>query len=208
MSTFASTAGTPPFSQSKPVSDLTMVEVAEQLEQVTSWIEVQRVQERDARKQYQEVADRVEHSIAQIRAYAKQLVEYQRRKMNSFDGLLGSRSAESQSQPLPKANTFKSGVPGGQPKNLGEAIVALWTSRSFSEPLTTEEIADGLPEVGYESNAAPTSLKSSVNQALAKLCRSGVVVRLRADGSRISPRDTKSRARKYIAASLAQDEAA
>lgn len=205
MSTIAMPADTQlPFSQAKPVSDLSLVEIAEQLEQVTSWIEAQRVQEREARRQYQEIANRVEHAISQIRAYANQLVEHQRRKMNSFDGLLGNRS-ESQSQPLPRAPRAAGST---QPRNLGEAIVSLWTSGCFHEPLTTEEIADGLPDVGYESNAAPTSLKSSVNQALAKLCRSGTVVRLRADGSKIPPRDTKSRARKYIAASLLSEEAA
>lgn len=194
-----------PFQQGKPVSELTLVELSEQLEQVTSWIEAQRVQEREARRQYQEIANRVESSIAEIRAYAKQLVEHHRRKMNSFDGLLGSRQ---QDATAPLQRTSHSGGAGGTPKNLGEAIVALWTSGIFSDPLTTEEIADGLPDVGYESNAAPTSLKSSVNQSLAKLCRSGQVIRLRADGSRIPPRDTKSRARKYIAAALLKDEAA
>ncbi len=191
-----------PFEISKPVGELTLVEIAEQLEQVTSWIEAQRVQEREARREYQEIAARVEAAIAQIRTYAKDLVEHQRRKMNSFDGLLGTRP-EAPSGVSPRANPAR---PGGSPKNLGEAIVSLWTSGMFSDPLTTEEIADGLPDVGYESNAAPTSLKSSVNQSLAKLCRSGQVIRLRADGSRIPARDTKSRARKYIAAAVAPSE--
>jgi hypothetical protein len=61
--------------------------------------------------------------------------------------------------------------------------------------------------VGYKTDAAPASLRSSVNQALAKLCRVGTIVRLRADGSVIPPKDKTSRARKYLAATrLPEDQ--
>ena len=90
--------------------------------------------------------------------------------------------------------------------NIGDAILAIWTLSGYQRPLTTEEIGDALPETGYKSNAAPTSLKSSINQSLAKLCRSGAIIRYRSDGVRISARDTRSRARKYLASAQASDE--
>lgn len=189
----------------KPVSAMSLVEIAEHLDQVTSMIEAERVEERKARQEYEAVRVRVEARIEQIKAQAKELLEFQRRKMSQFDGLLGERQPSGGSEvgrKRPQASVSN----GAPPKNLGDAILKLWTSGMHSEPLTTEEIAESLPKIGYETNAAPASIKSSINQFLAKLCKTGYVLRLRADGSRIPPRDTTSRARKYIAASVAGDE--
>jgi hypothetical protein len=194
-----------PFSTSKPVNEMNLVELAEQLERVTSWIEAQRVKEREARVIYQAVAQQVEGAVQQIRTYAQQLVDAQQRKISSFSGMLtkdqaaalqarGSRSAAGATR-------------NGKGKmNIADAILSIWSLDRFREPLTTEEIGEALPETGYKSTAAPTSLKSSINQALAKLCRGGQVIRFRSDGSRIPARDNKSRARKYIAATLAPEE--
>src|SRR5262245_39279043 len=70
-----------PFSTTKPVNEMNLVEIAEQLEKVTSWIEAQRVKEREARVIYQSVAQQVESAVGQIRTYAQQLVDAQQRKI-------------------------------------------------------------------------------------------------------------------------------
>lgn len=186
---------------------MSLVEVAEQLEKVTSWIEQQRVQEREARQNYEQIKSRVESSIAHIKNYTKQLLEAQRRKMNSFDTMLGQ--AVQQQSPASysgRRGSAPSASSGQTPRNMPDAIMAIWTTGKHSEPLTTEEIVEALSEVGYESNAKPSSLKSSVNQAIAKLAQTGYLIRMRSDGTRISIRDKNSRARKYIAASVAPDE--
>ncbi|MCC6677310.1 MAG: hypothetical protein IT436_09205 [Phycisphaerales bacterium] len=196
-----------PFNENKPIGDMSLVEIAEQLEKVTSWIEAQRVREREARNAYQSVATVVEVNIREIRKYGQALFDLQQKRMASFQGLLG----HSNGSPAPLGG----GKPGGRhdssamtpKKNIAEAILAIWDLEKFREPLTTEDITDALPDVGYKSTAAPTSLKSSINQALAKLCRQAKVVRYRSDGSRIPIRDTKSRARKYMAARHAPEEA-
>lgn len=177
-----------------------MVEIAEQLERVTSWIEAERVLEREARKEYDAIAKQVEGRIAQIKTFAQQLLDVQGRKVSSFNGLLGreelshvngnGKHSKAGMKPMPLANV----------KNIADAILAIWSLDKYNESLTTEEIADALPDTGYQTNAAPTSLRSSINQALAKLCRTAKVIRYRSDGTRISPKDTKSRARKYISA--------
>jgi hypothetical protein len=193
-----------PFSSSKPVHEMNLVEIAEQLERVTSWIEAQRVKEREARVIYQAVAQQVEGVVQQIRSYAQQLVDAQHRKVSSFSGML----TKDQAQTLQARSTrHAAAARNGKGKmNIADAILSIWSLDRYRESLTTEEIGDALPETGYKSSAAPTSLKSSINQALAKLCRSGQVIRFRSDGSRIPPKDNKSRARKYIAASLAGEE--
>lgn len=197
-----------PFLAGKPVNEMTLVDIAEQLEKVTSWIEAQRVKEREARAAYTAVAQQVESSVSQIRQYAQQLVDAQNRKVSSFSGMLRNDPGRSNNGTANRRQS--SGTGPGRPTagkmNIAEAILAIWSLDRYQEQLTTEEIGDALPETGYKSNAAPTSLKSSINQALAKLCRSGQVIRFRSDGSRISARDNKSRARKYIAAQLAGDE--
>lgn len=188
------------FSIDKPVAELSLVEVAEQLERVTGWIEAQRVREREARSVWQVVSQETEGNIQKIRDYAQELVKHQHRKMTSFDGLLGVRP---EIKPLQNGNGMKpNGRPTSKaaPRNIAQAILEIWSLERFTDPLTTEEIAEALPSTGYRTEAAPASLKSSVNQALAKLCRVGTVVRLRADGSPIPPRDKTSRARKYVAA--------
>lgn len=195
-----------PFSTSKPVSEMNLVELAEQLERVTSWIEAQRVKEREARVIYQSVAQQVEGAVQQIRHYAQQLVDAQQRKMSSFSGMLTKEQAQALQARAARNGSSGATRNGKSKMNIADAILAIWSLDRYHEALTTEEIGEALPETGYKSNAAPTSLKSSINQALAKLCRSGQVIRYRSDGSRIAPRDNKSRARKYIAASLAGDE--
>lgn len=191
----------------KPAAEMTLVEIAESLEKVTSWIEAQRVRERDARAAYQAISTEVEANVQRIRQYAQQLLEQQRRKVASFDGLLGVEvpAAAANGRAHASARTLSNGTPNGaslpEPRNIAEAILGIWNVGRHDQPLTTEEIAAALPEVGYRSDAATTSLRSSVNQALAKLCRVGRVVRFRNDGSRIPIRDTKSRARRYLAAS-------
>jgi hypothetical protein len=197
-----------PFVTGKQVDEMTIVEISEQLERVTSWIEAQRVREREARAAYQAVAAQVEANVTQIKAFAQSLVDSQRRRLSSFDGLLGKQKEEH----LVSSGSNSGGGGGGgsqprtrqpiaiEPKNIGEAIMSIWTSGHTNEALTTDEIAATLPRIGYKSSAAPSSLKSSVNQALAKLCRTAKVVRFRSDGTRIPIRDMKSRARKYVAA--------
>ncbi len=183
-----------------------MVEIAEQLERVTSWIESERVREREARKDYEAIAKDVDSRIEQIKAFAQQLLETQGKKVSSFNGLLGrhepvhvsngsARHGKSAARPVAPASV----------KNLADAILAIWSLDKYNEAMTTEEISDALPETGYQTNAAPTSLRSSINQALAKLCRTAKVIRYRSDGTRISPKDNKSRARKYISALKAPD---
>ncbi len=188
---------------SKPPSQMSLVEIAEALERVTSWIEAERVKEREARQVYEAVRQQVEARIDQIKTYTQELVRQQHMKMSGFAGLLGQKH---EPQAPKRSSTPPAVRPGERPKNLAEAIAAIWTLDKYAEPLTTEEIAEALPEVGYTTDAAPTSIKSSINQALAKLCRVGRVIRLRADGSRIPIKDTTSRARKYIAAFRLQDE--
>jgi hypothetical protein len=183
--------------ESRDPSELSLVEIAEQLEKVTGWIETQRVREREARAAYDRVRQETESNISRIRDYAKELVKHQQRKMSTFSGILGQPEAPksfagSRTSPSPRA--------GVTPKNLAEAILAIWSLDRYREALTTEDIAAALKDVGYQSDAAEASIRSSVNQALAKLCGTGRVVRLRADGSPIPPRDKSSRARKYIAA--------
>ncbi|MCC6428339.1 MAG: hypothetical protein IT435_16150 [Phycisphaerales bacterium] len=195
-----------PFTAERPVADLTLVEIAEQLEKVTGWIEAQRVRERDARRAYDQIAHQVEANVDQIRKYANDLLGAQRRRMNAFDGLLG-RQPEATTSRSGKAPIIPSGGGKSAKKNIVEAIYDVWAIDRYAEPLTTEEIIAALPDTGYQSNAAASSLKSSVNQALAKLCKVGRVVRLRADGTVIPPKDKTSRARKYLAANrLPEDQ--
>lgn len=186
-----------PFGDERQPSDLSLVEVAEQLEKVTGWIETQRVREREARAIYDRVRQETEANISRIRDYAKELVKHQQRKMSSFTGLLGQPEATS---PAPSRTMHAPARPGSTPKNLAEAILAIWSLDRYTDPLSTEDIAAALKDVGYNTDAAEASIRSSVNQALAKLCGTGRVVRLRADGSPIPPRDKSSRARKYVAA--------
>lgn len=185
-----------PFDQSKPINEMTITEIGGALENVTRWIENERVREREARKVYDAVASEVESRVATIRAYAERLLKANRDKMAAFDGLLGVK----QTAPQTLAKAGRAPAYLAEPKNLGEAILSVWQQDRFAEPLTTDELADAVKSIGYETSAAPASLKSSINQALAKLCKVGRVIRYRADGSMIDSKDKSSRARKYLAA--------
>lgn len=185
-----------PFDNSKPVTDMSITEIGGALENVTRWIEAERVREREARKVYDAVASEVESKVATIRAYAERLLKANREKVAAFDGLLGVKSAQAPVQSrFGRAPSFIA-----EPKNLGEAILSVWQQDRFAEPLTTDELAEAVKSIGYETSAAPASLKSSINQALAKLCKVGRIIRYRADGTMIDSRDKSSRARKYLAA--------
>jgi len=187
-----------PFENSKPIPEMSITEIGGALENVTRWIENERVREREARKVYDAVAAEVDSKVATIRAYAERLLKANREKMAAFDGLLGVKQ-----QPSPGAPKYgRPHTPAylAEPKNLGEAILSVWQQDRFAEPLTTDELADAVKSIGYETSAAPASLKSSINQALAKLCKVGRVIRYRADGSMIDSKDKSSRARKYLAA--------
>jgi hypothetical protein len=183
---------------SRPAGELSMVELSALLERITSWIEAERARERQARTAYEAVRTDVDASIGRIKAYAQELVSAQQRKISSFQGLLGGpREAGGESR---KRGGGERRDPLGPPRNLGEAILAVWDLPGQGEPIGTEEIGALLGEVGYTSKASSSSIKSSVNQALAKLTRDGRVLRIRADGSVIAAKDTASRARKYLSA--------
>jgi hypothetical protein len=83
--------------------------------------------------------------------------------------------------------------------NIYDAIMKVWTLEKYRTPLTTSEISRAIKDVGYVTRAAPRSMKSTLNQALAKLCRDRAVRRFRTDGTEINPDDHHSRARKYMA---------
>lgn len=193
-----------PFDSSRPVSELSMVEVAEQLDKVSGWMDQEKRREQEARQVYDTVARDADMRLRSIKLYAEKLVEQHRRRMAAFDGMLGKASATSGKNPLARSASFAkasaASTPGKGPKNLAEAIISIWTLDRYTEPMTTEEIADALSDVGYESDAAATSLRSSINQSLAKLAKVGRMIKFRADGSQISPKDNSSRARKYLAA--------
>lgn len=195
--------GQPDFS--RPAGQLSLVELSAALERVTSWIEAERAREREARSAYEMVRSDVDASIRRIKDYAQELLSAQQRKIASFQGLLDG--------PKDGARLSKGGGRGAQhdalaaPKNLGEAILAVWDLPGQAEPIGTEEIGALLAQVGYSTKASASSIKSSVNQALAKLTRDGLVLRIRGDGTVIAPKDTSSRARKYLAARYAKSQA-
>lgn len=194
----------------RPIGDLSLVQIAERLEKVTAWIESERVKEREARAAYKVIAERVEARVQEIRGYAEALLAEQRRRMNSFSGLIDRKGPE----PLP-ASMVEHAPRRPQPNHAArqgeahskltftEALLAVWNLDDFKSPLTTEQIQEGLTAVGYESRAAPRSFRSALNQALAKLCREGKILKYRLDGSRIPDVDRLSRARRYMAAAAA-----
>lgn len=183
-------------SADEPVEALSLVEIAQRLERVTGMIEAERTREREARARYQEVADQADQRIRTIKEQAAALVREQQRRLRSFDGMLGEPEAQAPRTPSPSAPRRHS--PLATPANIGQAILRLWTLPEFDHPLTTDEIAEALPAVGYDSKAAPRSLRSAVNQALAKLCRDGQIDKYRQDGTIIGHADRRSRARKYM----------
>ncbi|MFG0283378.1 MAG: hypothetical protein ACF8R7_03060 [Phycisphaerales bacterium JB039] len=201
----------PAQSVDKPASEMTTIEIVQELETVTSRIEAERVREREARAKYKVVADEVERRVNEIRDRANMLVREQRRRLESFTGLVGNK-ADAQVEPLPSSEPRQTSGRSPQGSNgaarrrragrrsIADAILDVWTLDRYSEPLTTDEIIEALDVVGYESSASPRSLKSSLNQALARLCKDGKVQRYRLDGDPIPPSDTVSRARRYMPA--------
>lgn len=183
-------------SDADSVSSLTLVQIAERLEKVTAQIEAERTKERDARQKYREVADAVEARITAIKSEAGALVREQQSRLASFDGML-SRRSQGEDEARQGFAAGRRRHPLDAPANIGEAILRLWTLPEHDEPLTTDEIAEGLSTVGYDSKAAPRSLRSAVNQALAKLVRDGKVDKYRQDGSIIGRNEHGARARKY-----------
>jgi hypothetical protein len=193
----------------RPPGELSLVEIAERIERVTQAIEAERCTEREARSAYQEVASRVEATIGAIRSHARSLVDEQRRRMASFDGMIGERNGHAgpiEIKPPSSRALDDVGRPGhtngeGRPSrlNIYEAVMRVWTLDKYHLPLTTSEIARAIKDVGYVTRAAPRSMKSTLNQALAKLCREKLVRRFRTDGTEIDPDDHHSRARKYMA---------
>lgn len=178
----------------EPITDLaaiSMVDLASHLESVTVWIEQQRVREREARRAYEAVAAEVQERIGQIRDYAARLVAEHRRRISSFDGMVEQPPLP----PLPELKPEAGLLP--RPRTIEDAILAIWSLDRYDEPLTTEQIARALPEVGYESKAAPRSLRSTVNQALARLCRDGRIHKFRMDGSPLPDDQPDARARRY-----------
>jgi hypothetical protein len=187
-----------------PVGDLSLVQVAERLEKVTAWIETERAKERQARAAYKAVADTIEARVREIRGYAEALLAEQRRRMNSFNGLIERNGAE----PLPASMVEPSPRrPAADSSKLTfiDALLAVWSLKAYQSPLTTEQIQEGLAAIGYRSRAAPRSFRSALNQALAKLCREGKILKYRMDGSRIPDVDRLSRARRYMATSAMAD---
>jgi hypothetical protein len=196
----------------RPPGELSLVDIAHRLERVTNAIEHERTAEREARKVYQEVAGRVEANIASIRGYARSLVDEQRRRMASFDGMIGEKNgagakasgaehgerASQIREPKPPRRD-RHGVLSGEKMNIYEAVLRVWSLDEYRMPLTTTEISRAIKDVGYVTRAAPRSMKSTLNQALAKLCRDRLVRRFRTDGTEINPEDRHSRARKYMA---------
>lgn len=178
------------------LSSLTLVQIAERLDRVTSQIEAERAREREARARYREVADQVDSRIQAIKSEASALVREQQRRLASFESSLGAHRSPGASV---GARVPSLDGPPVAPANISEAIVMLWTLPEYDQPMTTDEIAEALPAVGYESKAAPRSLRSAVNQALGKLCRVGKMQKYRQDGSPIDPRDRGARARRYKA---------
>jgi hypothetical protein len=178
-------------------SELTLVEIAERLERVTGAIEAERVRERESRREYKAVAEETEARIKQIRELAQSLVQEQRRRMASFDGMFANQQG-AMKEVKPRGSERGGPPPAGR-LSIIDAVLKVWSLEHYDEPLTTEEIAQALPEVGYSTKAAPRSIKSTLNQALAKLCRERKVRRFRTDGTEIPPEDSYSRARKYMA---------
>lgn len=158
------------------------------------------MKESEARKEYDAIAKEVDSRIAQYQGLVQQLLDFQGRKVSSFNGLLGREESlhvngtevwQAAMKPMTPANV----------KNIADAILAIWSLDKYNDALTTEEIAEVLPDTGYQNETpAADFVKVEHQPVLAKLCRTAKVIRYRSDGTRISPKDNKSRARKYISA--------
>jgi len=179
------------------LSQISMIELAKRLDGITAAIEAQRARERQARQAYLKVREEVEAQIERIRSDAALLVREHDRRIRSFDGMIGGRD-KGLGDPIAE---LKPGtdidVPNARPRTIEEAILRIWSLERYCEPLTTEQIALALPEVGYESKAAARSLRSTVNQALAKLSRDGRIRKYRMDGTPLPEDQPDARARRY-----------
>lgn len=200
-----------------PASEMTTIEIIQELETVTSRIEAERVREREARAKYKAVAEEVELRVKEIRDRANALLREQQRRLDSFSGLVADKPPQQlEARPrragaavahIANGTKRKTGRTGkGGRRSIADAILEIWSLERYSEPLTTDEIIEALDVVGYESNASARSLKSSLNQALARLCKDGKIRRYRLDGDQIPESDTVSRARRYMAAPEAVPE--
>lgn len=170
--------------------EMNLVEIASELESITSTIERERTRERDARAEYQAIADDVAGKVREVRMRAKALVDEQRRRMSGFDGIINRPSGHVDRVAEVKPRS------GGR-FTMPDAILAIWDLERYNEPLSSDEISAALSEVGYHSNAAPKSLKSSVNQTIAKLCNSGKLGKYLSDGTPLAE-SQGVRARKYM----------
>lgn len=175
---------------SRDPRDMTLVEIAGELESITAAIEQERAREREARTEYESIAEDVQAKVRVIRDRAKWLVEEQRRRISGFDGMLSP--GKNSGAPLTE-------IKPNRRRTMPDAILAIWTDGGYDVPLTTEQIAQGLEEIGYQSKAAPRSLKSSINQTIARLCKSGQLLKYRADGTPLQDTDGV-RARRYLPA--------
>jgi len=180
-----------PFEPARPPRALTDEQLRGEWSAAAAWIEQERARERAARARYQLVADEVESKVAAIRVRQREVeLELNRRER------LGAESAISGTESF-----FAETKPEGRKArhaNLAEAILAIWSLEAYREPMTTQEIAQALPDVGYQSHAADRSLRSTINQALTRLCREGRVRKYRMDGTALDDSDTNARARRYM----------
>lgn len=209
-------------------TELSLVEIAERLESITRAIEAERSRERDARKVYQSVATESREKISRIRRYARALLDEQARRAASFNGMLEPAQAEringDGKGPAAQVGDGGEGVGIGEgvegdgggargtirePKphrrrrggrlTLPEAIEMIWGEEGgATRPLSTEEIIAALERIGYATRASERSLKTTINQSLAKLSREGRLRKFRIDGTEITSDDTRARARKYM----------
>ncbi|TVQ64023.1 MAG: hypothetical protein EA378_00240 [Phycisphaerales bacterium] len=181
-----------PFDSSRHPRSLSDDQLRQELEQASGWIERERAEERAARLAYRTIADRVDRRISAIRRRQREIQGEHDRRLSTSRVLSSDHVRE-----------LKPGREMRHP-NLAEAVLAIWTLDAYCEPMTTSEIAAALPDVGYHSQAAPRSLRSTINQALTRLCREGRVRKFRMDGSPLDDADPNARARRYMPAQVAR----
>lgn len=177
-----------PFDPSQNARAMSDDQLRQEMERVPGWIERERARERAARSAYRAVADEVDHRIHAIRRRQREVQQEHERRVASAQ----ARRVEPMREVKPGRETRHA--------NLAEAVLAIWSLDAYREPMTTSEIAAALPDVGYHSQAAPRSLRSTINQALTRLCRDGLVQKFRMDGSPLDDADPNARARRYMPA--------
>ncbi|MEO0511793.1 MAG: hypothetical protein AAF108_02730 [Planctomycetota bacterium] len=124
-----------------------------------------------------------------LRTRVRLLVSEQRRRMPEYDGLAGAAETEIEAKPTSRMM-------------MPDAILAIWDLEDCRHPLNTDEIANGLRALGYRTSAAPRSLKSSINQTIARLCNAGRLKKYRSDGTPLANVEG-ARARRYLRQDLA-----